>query len=129
MINRFWATNTNTAVPIRMNLANFNGDLTFPDTLTQSMTTWTTADKVIDTNKDFVALGVQVNDIVYTKSGSNYKYSKVTNVAATELTLADSIVDTSYRYYNVGGSDAIKNKYNLISQRSWVFYDGGPIIS
>jgi len=129
MINRFWATNTNTGVPIRMNLANFNGDLIFPDTLTQSMSTWTTANKVIDTNKDFVALGVQIDDIVYTKSGSNYKYSKVTNVATTELTLADSIVDTSYRYYNVGGSDTIKNKYNLISQRSWIFYDGGPIIS
>lgn len=129
MINRFWATATNTGVPIRMNLANFNGDLIFPDTLTQTMTTWTTANKVIDTNRDFVALGVQVNDIVYTKLGSTYKYSKVTNVAATELTLADNIVDSSYRYYNVGGSDAIKNKYNLISQRSWVFYDGGPIIS
>jgi|TARA_E500000305_G_scaffold79801_2_gene65541 hypothetical protein len=129
MINRFWATATNTGVTIRMNLANFNGDLTFPDTLTQSMSTWTTADKVIDTNKDFVALGVQVNDIVYTKSGGTYQYSKVTNVAATELTLADSIVSSSFRYYNVGGSDSMKNKYNLISQRSWVFNDGGPVIS
>lgn len=129
MINRFWATATNTGVSIRMNLANFNADLIFPDTLTQTMTNYNTINKVIDTNKDFVSLGVQVNDIVYTKSGSSYQYSKVTNVAATELTLADNIVNTSFRYYNIGTNDVIKNKYNLISQRSWVFLDGGPVIS
>lgn len=129
IIDRCWATNTNTAVPVRMNLANFTGDLTFPSVITETMTTWTTADKVIDTNKDFVALGVQIDDIVYTKAGSTFKYSKVTNVATTELTLADSIVDSSFKYYNVGGSDTMKNKYNLISQRSWVFFDAGPIIS
>ena len=93
------------------------------------MTNFNTANKVIDTNKDFVSLGVQVNDIVYTKSGSSYKYSKVTNVTATELTLADNIVNSSYRYYNIGTNDVIKNKYNLISQRSWVFLDNGPVIS
>ena len=129
IINRNWATNNNTSVSLRMNRANFNGDLIFPDTITQRMTTWTTTNKVIDTNEDFVSLGVQVNDIVYTKSGGNYKYSKVTNVAATELTLADNIVSSGYRDYNIGQSDAIKNKYNLISQRSWTILDNGPIIS
>ena len=129
IINRNWATNNNTSVSLRMNRANFNGDLIFPDTITQRMTTWTTTNKVIDTNEDFVSLGVQVNDIVYTKSGGSYKYSKVTNVAATELTLADNIVSSGYRDYNIGQSDAIKNKYNLISQRSWTILDNGPIIS
>ena len=129
IINRNWATNNNTGVPLRMNFANFNGDLIFPSTLTETMTNFNTVNKVIDTNKDFVSLGVQVNDIVYTKSGSSYQFSKVTNVAATELTLADNIVSSGYRYYNVGRSDAIKNKYNLISQRSWTFLDNGPIIS
>ena len=129
MINRFWATATNTGVSIRMSYANFNADLIFPDTVIEYMTNFNTANKVIDTNKDFVSLGVQVNDIVYTKSGSSYKYSKVTNVTATELTLADNIVNSSYRYYNIGTNDVIKNKYNLISQRSWVFLDNGPVIS
>ena len=129
MINRFWATATNTGVPVRMTLANFNADLIFPSVNTETMTNYNTANKVIDTNKDFVSLGVQVNDIVYTRSGANYKYSKVTNVAATELTLADNIVNSGFRYYNIGTNDVIKNKYNLISQRSWTFLDGGPVIS
>ena len=129
MINRFWATATNTGVPIRLTLSNFNAGLIFPSVNTETMTNYSTANKVIDTNKDFVSLGVQVNDIVYTRTGSTYKYSKITNVTATELTLADNIVSSAYRYYNIGTNDVIKNKYNLISQRSWTFLDAGPIIS
>ena len=90
------------------------------------MTTWTTANEVTDTNADFVALGVQVGDVVACNSSNSFKYALITNVTTNTLTLNGSIVSSSYRYYNVQQSATALAKYDLIGTQSWSIADNGP---
>lgn len=95
------------------------------------MTDTTTANKVVDENKNFEDLGVSVGDIVEVRrSNSNpIVYASVTAVSETELTLSASIIaDNNYRYYNIQTSDAAKDRFALDVTNSWYIADGGPVI-
>lgn len=112
------------------NNSKFDGGLIFPSGRTpEIMTNTGTANKVIDTNKDFVALGVQVGDIVETGPSSNiYQVAAVTNVAATELTLDANIVSASFNDYNIQTSQTAKDRFHILDNpQNWTLIDSGPV--
>lgn len=128
---RAFSTTSNTGVRIDLGGSTFGAGLIFTGGRTpEVMTDTATANKVIDTNKDFVSLGVQVGDIVETGPyGGVYKLAAVTNVATTELTLDDNIVSAGFNDYNVQTSQAAKDRFTLIDTNNWIINDSGPTIS
>ena len=116
----------------RSGVTTYDGGLIFPDGRTpEQMTDTTTANKVVDENKNFVELGVSVGDIVESRraNSSPIVYASITAVSETELTLSASIiVDNNYRYYNIQTSDAAKDRFALDVTNSWYIADGGPTI-
>ena len=130
IIQRVKATNTNTGWYLTGGNSNFTGDLVWPSNLVVYMTDSSVTTEITDTNADFVTSGVTVGDIVFTKSGSNYKWAEVVSVdSATKLTINAAIVSAAYAGYNVCKSQVAKDKYHLIANNSLVVVDGGPLIS
>jgi len=125
-LRRCSATNNLTSVVGQAQSTRYLGDQIFPTVRSRSMTTWTTANEVTDTNADFVALGVQVGDVVACNSSNSFKYALITNVTTNTLTLNGSIVSSAYRYYNVQQSATALAKYDLIGTQSWSIADNGP---
>lgn len=108
----------------------FDGGLIFPSGRTpEIMTNTGTANKVIDTNKDFVALGVQIGDIVETgPSGNIYQVAAITNVATTELTLDANIVSAAFNDYNIQTSQTAKDRFHILDNpQNWTLIDSGPV--
>jgi len=128
ILTRLKATNTTTATTMYIG-GYFTGDLVWPNALTATMTGYSVTTEVTDTNADFVTAGVTAGDIVFTKSGSSYKWAEVVSVdSATKLTINAAIVSSAYRYYNVCKSQVAKDKYHLIANQSWTISDSGPVI-
>ena len=129
IITRLKATNTTSATSMSV-YSYFTGDLVYPSTLVATMTGFSVTTEVTDTNADFVTAGVAAGDIVFTKSGSSYKWAEVVSVdSSTKLTIDTAIVSSAYRYYNVCKSQVAKDKYHLIANQSWTISDSGPVIS
>ena len=116
----------------RSGATTYDGGLIFTDGRTpEQMTDTTTANKVVDENKNFVELGVATGDIVEIRRANSNPivYASITAVSETELTLSASIiVDNNYRYYNIQTSDAAKDRFALDVTNSWYILDGGPTI-
>jgi len=116
----------------RSGTSTYDGGLIFTDGRTpEQMTDTTTANKVVDENKNFVELGVSVGDIVEIRRANSNPivYASITAVSETELTLSASIItDNNYRYYNIQTSDAAKDRFALDVTNSWYISDGGPTI-
>ncbi len=126
-LRRCSATNNLTSVVGAINSTYFLGDQIFPAIRSKSMTDYSVADEVTDTNEDFDVLGVQIGDVVCCNYNNAKKYALVTNVTANTLTLSDSIVDSSYRYYNVDQSATAVAKYDLVGTQSWTITDNGAL--
>ena len=130
---RAFSTTSNTGVRIDLGGTTFEAGLIFTSARTpEQMTSTATANKVVDTNKNFTELGVSVGDIVEVRraNSSPIALAEITNVAETELTLSDSIIpDNNYRFYNIQTSQAAKDRFTLIGTNNWIIYDSGPTIS
>ena len=131
---RAFSTTSNTGVRIDLGGTTFGAGLIFTSARTpEQMTSTATANKVVDTNKNFNDLGVSVGDIVEVRrsnANSNIALAEITNVAETELTLSDSIIlDNNYRFYNIQTSQAAKNRFTLIGTNNWIINDSGPTIN
>ena len=130
---RAFSTTSNTGVRIDLNGTFFEAGLIFTSARTpEQMTSTATANKVVDTNKNFTELGVSVGDIVEVRrsNSSPIALAEITNVTETELTLSDSIIlDNNYRFYNIQTSQAAKDRFTLIGTNNWLIYDKGPLIS
>ena len=125
LLTRLEATNSLTGVVLYAGYSKYTGDSIFPD-MTTRMTDWNTPNKVIDTNQDFVALGIVPGNIVRLKYGSTVFYAKILSVdSATELTLDQSIVTSTYSYYNIERSAVSLARYDLDVTQAWVITDGG----
>ena len=116
----------------RSGTSTYSGGLIFTGGRTpEQMTDTTTANKVVDENKNFIELGVSTGDIVEVRrsNSSPIAYASITAVSETELTLSASIIiDNNYRYYNIQTSDAAKDRFALDVTNSWYITDGGPTI-
>ena len=130
---RAFSTTSNTGVRIDLVGTFFEAGLIFTSARTpEQMTSTATANKVVDTNKNFTELGVSVGDIVEVRraNSSPIALAEITNVAETELTLNDSIIlNNDYRFYNIQTSQAAKDRFTLIGTNNWLIYDSGPLIS
>ncbi len=130
IIQRLRATNTNTGYVLHAGNCKFTGDLVWPSNLVVYMTDSSVTTEITDTNADFVTSGVTAGDIVFTKSGSNYKWAEVVSVdSATKLTINAAIVSAAYSGYNVCKSQVAKDKYHLIASDLLTISDAGPVIS
>jgi len=85
-----------------------NTNIPMPNVIVTSTATATTANKLVDTTKNFTSLGIQVGDIVYNTTTSTA--ATVTNVdSATQLSLNANIMTSTNAYTlylgtNIAGS-------------------------
>lgn len=74
-----------------------NTNIPMPNVIVTSAATSTTANKLVDSTKNFITLGVQVGDIVYNTTSANA--ATVTNVdSATQLSLNANIMTSGNNY-------------------------------
>jgi hypothetical protein len=81
-----------------------NTNIPMPSVIVSGITTSTVTDKLVDSTKNFISLGVQIGDIVYNTTGS--LAATVTNVdSATQLSLNDDIIVSSEKYKLYSGTN------------------------
>ena len=79
-------------------------NIPMPNAITSSTATATLANKLVDATKDFIALGVQVGDIIYNTTTPNA--SMVTNVdSATVLSLNANYLTVGDKYTLYSGTN------------------------
>ena len=79
-------------------------NIPMPMATTSGIATATLANKLVDTTRDFIALGVQVGDTIYNSTALNA--SMVTNVdSATVLSLNANYMTTGDRYILYSGTN------------------------
>jgi hypothetical protein len=81
-----------------------NTNIPMPSVIVSDVTTSTVTDKLVDSTKNFISLGVQIGDIVYNTTSSDA--AKVTNVdSATQLSLNADIMVSSDSYILYSGTN------------------------
>ena len=81
-----------------------NTNIPMPSVIVSDVTTSTVTDKLVDSTKNFISLGVQIGDIVYNTTSS--VAAKVTNVdSATQLSLNADIMVSSDSYILYSGTN------------------------
>jgi hypothetical protein len=79
-------------------------NIPMPNVIVSDVTTSTVTDKLVDSTKNFISLGVQIGDIVYNTTSS--VAAKVTNVdSATQLSLNADIMVSSDSYILYSGTN------------------------
>jgi len=81
-----------------------NTNIPMPNVIVTSTATATTANKLVDSTKNFTSLGIQVGDIVYNTTTSTA--ATVTNVdSATQLSLNANIMTSTNAYTLYSGTN------------------------
>ncbi len=74
-----------------------NTNIPMPNVIVTSAATSTTANKLVDSTKNFITLGVKVGDIIYNTTGNSA--ATITNVdSATQLSLNANIMTSGDNY-------------------------------